>query len=133
MVKTFLFNFQKQFAPKVEAGEKRQTVRAFRADGRLPRIGDTAKCYTGLRTSGARLLMAAPVVKMSKVLLDFEERVMALDGGRLDAAESEQFAKADGFESFAAMLQWFRSNHKAAAFEGMFEGFVTEWQPALRR
>ena len=29
-------NFQKQFAPLVESGEKRQTIRAHRKDKRLP-------------------------------------------------------------------------------------------------
>jgi hypothetical protein len=126
-MKSFLFNFQKQFATKVESGEKRQTIRAFRADGRLPKVGDMAKCYTGLRTSGARLLVAAPVTKVSKVLIDFDEHVIALDCGRLDAGDAEALARADGFDSFAAMMRWFREYHKGAAIEGQFEGFMTEW------
>lgn len=128
---TFLFNFKKQFAPLVESGQKRQTVRANRKDGRLPRVGDTAKCFTGLRTRGARLLIAAPVIEVSRVLIDFKECTLATDRGRLGMKESQEFARDDGFRSFGDMLEWFRSNHKEAAlFEPhLFEGFVTKWQP----
>lgn len=35
----FTLNFKKQFAPAVEAGTKRQTIRAPRKDGRKPSPG----------------------------------------------------------------------------------------------
>lgn len=130
-MRTFLFNFKKQFAPLVEAGTKRQTVRAKRKDGRIPVPGDTAKCYTGLRTSATRLLVSAPVIEASPVLIDFKERTLSVNGTRLDAAQSLQFARADGFESFIQMLHWFEDTYEESSkFEPyLFEGFFTKWQP----
>ena len=49
-------NFKKQFADKVERGEKRQTIRALRADGRNPQPGQTLFLYTGMRTKSCRKL-----------------------------------------------------------------------------
>lgn len=49
-------NFKKQFAPAVESGEKRQTIRARRQDGRDPVAGQTLYLYTGIRTKGCRKL-----------------------------------------------------------------------------
>lgn len=47
-------NFKAQFAPLVESGAKRRTIRAFRKDKRDPKQGDTLYLYTGLRTKYAK-------------------------------------------------------------------------------
>ena len=51
-----LLGFKKQFAPLVEEGQKRQTIRAKRRDGRNPHAGETLFLYTGLRTKSCRKL-----------------------------------------------------------------------------
>ena len=124
-MKTFLFNFKKQFAPKVESGEKCQTVRAIRKDGRMPVPGDLAKCYTGLRTRSTRLLISSVITDVGRILIDFQEGTIALKGNRLTAFEAAEFARADGFESVAQMLAWFRKAHKEDP--KLFEGFYTKW------
>lgn len=124
-MRTFLFNFKKEFAPKVESGEKLQTVRATRKDRRVPVPGDLAKGYTGLRTRSARLLVSSPIVEAGRVLIDFRESTIAIRGGRLSASEAAEFARADGFESFPAMLAWFREAHQEDP--DYFEGFYAKW------
>ncbi len=50
-------NFQARFAPLVESGEKRQTIRAYRKDGRDPKRGDKLYLFTGMRTKACRPLI----------------------------------------------------------------------------
>jgi hypothetical protein len=45
------YNFQKQFAPAVERGEKLCTIRR-----KAPKVGDKAYLYTGMRTKACRPL-----------------------------------------------------------------------------
>ena len=56
-----LLGFQEQFASLAEFGEKRQTIRACRKDGRDPKVGGTLHLYTGLRTEQCRKLGEAVV------------------------------------------------------------------------
>jgi hypothetical protein len=122
---TFLFNFKPQFVPLVKSGKKRQTVRATRADGRVPRPGDVAKLYTGLRTRNTRLLMAADIIACDPVRIDFEERAFVLGGERLRLGTLEQFAKEDGFANATEMIDWFKGTHGPDDFEG----FCVRWDP----
>ena len=51
------YNFQKQFADAVERGEKRQTIRAPRRDGRHAKVGDKLQLYTGMRTKQCGMIV----------------------------------------------------------------------------
>ena len=124
----FLFNFKQRFAPKVESGEKRQTIRATRADGRVPRKGDIAKLYTGLRTRNTRLMMAAQVIGCDPVYIDFAERSVVLGGNLLRPGTLERFAKEDGFTDASEMIDWFKETHGLDDFEG----FCVRWDPGTR-
>lgn len=119
----FLLNFKKEFAPDVESGVKRQTIRCNRKDGKRPQPGDTAKCYTGLRTRGARLLHAAPVTECLGVRMHIDECVIIVDGRKLGLVDSVEFARADGFRCLLDMLHWFRDQYGP----GDFEGFCVRW------
>ena len=64
----FLFNFKPRFAPKVESGAKRQTIRATRADGRaearsVSGAPDTASATWRQRTGETIHRMAFRLVK----------------------------------------------------------------------
>lgn len=122
----FLFNFKKEFAPGVESGEKRQTIRRNRKDGKRPVPGDTAKLFTGLRTRGVRLLRAETVTECMSVRMHIDEGVIVIDGRALSYLERDDFAKADGFATVAEMLLWFRNQHETYDFEG----FCVRWTPA---
>src|SRR3989339_905900 len=122
--------FKKEFAEAVENGEKRQTVRALRKDGRSHcKAGDTIKLYTGMRTTSCRLLGTAIVTNACAVKI--MDTGMEL-GGRLlpsviyarDQHEltDNEFAQADGFDSFSDMTEWFTKNHGLP-----FEGVVIQW------
>lgn len=121
----FLFNFQKQFAPRVESGEKPQTIRQNRKDGRRPVPGDTVKLYTGLRSSRTRLLRTEIVTECMSVRMDMNAGVIVVDGRELEVFEATRFAQADGFSCKISMLQWFRDQYKT--FD--FEGFCVRWTP----
>ena len=122
---TFLFNFKRQFASIVESGDKTQTIRKTRKDGRRPVVGDMVKLYTGLRTRKARLLRSAAVVRCRAVQMWYADYCIIVDGQRLTPGEATAFAKADGFPGVSEMVEWFRGIHYN--MDGIFEGFVTEW------
>ena len=122
-------NFKAQFADDVEAGRKNQTVRAPRKDGRAHcKTGDTIKLYTGMRTKQCRLLREATVTHIDTVKI--EPTCMSLNGrhvfsclnGRDDPQTDNEFAQADGFDSFMEMANWFDDVHGLP-----FEGVVIHW------
>ncbi len=117
-------NFQKRFAAAVESGEKRQTIRAERADGRLPaKPGHIIALYTGMRTKACRKLAEVECIEVVTFRIDrvdgeAEVRV------RSDSADAEAQARADGFESADAMLAWFEETHGLP-----FRGLLIRWRP----
>lgn len=44
------YSFKEMFCPYVKDGSKRQTVRAYRKDGRLPKVGEDANLFYAMRT-----------------------------------------------------------------------------------
>lgn len=124
-------NFQKQFVEAIEFGDKRQTIRAPRRDGRPhAKVGDTLRLYTGMRTKACRLIGEATVTRVAPVRI--EPTGMFLSGQRLFATirsrddptpTDNEFAEADGFEGFTEMATWFASAHGLP-----FEGNVIQWR-----
>ncbi|QKS28695.1 MAG: hypothetical protein HT579_07020 [Candidatus Accumulibacter similis] len=117
---TYLLNFKQQFAGSVECGDKRQTIRRWRTDGKRMVPGDTLKLYTGLRTRNARLLRTAKVESVASVRMDCAENVIVVDGDRLDTARAAAFARDDGFGCVSEMLAWFRDQYMSNDFEGYY-------------
>ena len=107
------YNFKKQFAAKVESGEKRQT---FRVNGKRPhpKPGDTLYHYIGMRTKQCRRLRVAQCRSVEPTTLDILEtphgNVMEVfvNGARVDR---EAYAKADGFSSAEEMQRFFEHAH----------------------
>jgi phosphoribosyl-ATP pyrophosphohydrolase len=120
------FNFQKQFAPDVESGQKNQTIRAKRKDGRRPEPGQTAYLYTGMRTNACR--------KLGEKTIEMVQMIMIGNKGCLinynedgeypitELMELKFFAIDDGFESWEAMRDWFDKTHGLP-----FEGDLIKW------
>lgn len=101
-------NFQKQFADKVERGEKRQTIRKKK---KHPiKAGDKLYLYTGMRTKQCRKLGEEVCKKVYKFGIDSDEEVY-FDECVLIGIEKEQLAKDDGFECAADMIDWFKNTH----------------------
>lgn len=120
------FNFHARFARAVERGEKRQTIRATRKH--LPRVGQTAYLFTGMRTRACRRLGAEPIVRVEEIeigtdgviwlpLVAGEDGLYALSGPAAD-----EFARADGLESADELVGWIARTHGLP-----FRGFVTYW------
>lgn len=123
---TFTLNFLRQFAPAVERGEKRMTIRATRKDRKVPAVGDTLRLYTGLRTRGARLLLETTASCVWRVRMDFTDRYIVIDGTRLCQEAARLTAKLDGFDTVDAFLDYFR----ASCMSDQFEGFAVHWNGA---
>ena len=110
------YNFQRQFADKVASGEKSQTIRAERRDGRHAKVGDRLQLYTGMRTKACRKLRDPdPVCVVSRRIEIHDDRiVLHVDGRTVNGRSSvatESMARADGFADFNAMKDWFRQTH----------------------
>ena len=120
------FNFQARFAEMVEDGTKRQTIRAFRKDGREPcKIGDTLKLYTGMRTKHCRLLRTATCINCVEILLNREHgfQYVAWEDCALQPVVLEDKALKDGFKDGQDMLDWFDQTHGLP-----FRGWLISWK-----
>ena len=116
-----LLNFKKQFAPLVEAGIKRQTIRSPRKDCRNPHRGEILYLYTGLRTKSARKLLVVECRGSIPIAIT-ENNDVVLGMRELGYLEATKLAKADGFDSFEDFLVFFRQNHGLPFF-----GFLIYW------
>lgn len=115
-------NFERRFTEAVAAGEKRQTIRHPRKSRPIV-AGDTLQLYTGLRTKAARKLADAACVEVAEVIID--SHVMRLRGQTLNAHECERFARADGFENYRALRDWFDGKYGLP-----FHGVAIRWEIA---
>ena len=121
------FNFKPEFAEAVERGEKRQTIRAERRDFRLPcKPGDRLMLYTGMRTPACRKLAEAICTSTSTVQLDADHLI--INGMIAGDGKREKVARADGFETFQAMRDWFEQTHGLP-----FDGWLIKWSRSPRR
>lgn len=125
------YNFQKQFAPLVESGEKRQTIRA-KGKRRHALPGERLQLYTGMRTKTCRKLLSPDPeclsvqnVYMCKIIerrRDSHAYQLFLDGELVFWHDVHEIASADGFEDPAAFFNFFEDTH------GMpFRGVLIKW------
>lgn len=112
------YNFQGRFAAAVHSGDKRQTIRRRRQ--RPTVVGDRLVFYTGMRTPQCCKLGEATCTRVRAVTID-DEGIM-LDGRRLELAEAQALARADGFLALGAMRAFF---HTTYGFP--FHGEIIEW------
>jgi hypothetical protein len=140
-------NFQAQFAPLVESGAKRQTIRAYRKDGRDPEVGDKLFLFTGMRTLACRRLAIRGDVDVAIILVKdrpprhvvrcksvaqfkiwrgFRQwNCLVSDRGSLkrkNARNADAFARADGFTDWLGIVDWFEKTHGLP-----FEGLLIRW------
>lgn len=125
-------NFQKRFAEAVEFGDKTQTIRAHRKDGRAhAKRGDVLKLYTGMRSKGCRLLGEGRVIWTEDVeiredwsLYVGRHYVQAGDALRGETEDRDNdFAEKDGFKGAVEMYEWFQETHGLP-----FEGTLIRWE-----
>lgn len=125
---TFVYSFRQEFAAAISRGEKAQTCRPHRKDGRVPKPGDAIKLYTGMRTITCRHLGDSVVTECFPLYIDLPEHVFVIASERLGVSESRAFARLDGFESAAAMVNWFVETYREKNPE-IFHGYCVRWEP----
>jgi len=114
-----LLGFQKQFAPQVESGAKRCTIR-----GREAKPGEALYLYTGLRTKVCRKL-GVEKCKRCRPIIIREDGVKLGDMDLSTNGDSGlllSIANDDGFATFSLMRTWFRETHGLP-----FAGYLIEW------
>lgn len=114
-------NFKKEFAPKVERREKRQTIRALRKDGRNPRPGQTLYLYTGMRTKYCKKLDEVICKSVESIIINYDFTVMIRDEW-LNVWQEKELAKNDGFNSYGDFIDFFRKTHGLP-----FYGLLIKW------
>ena len=123
------YNFKKQFAPLVESGEKRQTIRqAARGACR----GATAYLYTGQRTKSCRKLGEGTITDVLPIEIGRHACgepyacITECDGKQTHLAhrDLDMLAKADGFKNGAEFVEWFEAQYSLP-----FTGYLHQWQP----
>lgn len=110
-----LLNYKKQFAPLVESGKKRQTIRAMRK--RPFKVGDRLYHYTGLRTKQCRKLLESVCKEVNEITI--YENWIDIPG---KVVFPVPFARADGFRCWEDMLDFFKTVHGLP-----FRGQVVKW------
>ncbi len=126
------YNYQKRFAPLVEAGTKTQTVRGPRK--RHARPGEVLQNYTGMRTKSCRLLRLGVCTDVKPVRLSLDPCIRlgevrigrGLSATYLGGSELDEFANDDGFEDWFDLATWWDINHRGKT---VFEGFLIKWEP----
>ncbi len=108
----------------VEAGTKRQTIRAKRKDGKDPHVGDILYHYTGLRTRKCRKIRPDDIcTSVEEITID---RLGAnVSGMWLTPKECEALAIADGFVDFRQMKEFFHKTH--GDLDHGFSGLLIKW------
>lgn len=132
-------SFEERFAPLIESGAKKQTIRADKS-GRY-RIGQRLDLFTGLRTKKCRRLCnggkTAAIVATADVVLTEGKievsRRKCLNG--FDVLDDENLcadaiARADGFGGYEEMWNWFVNKYKITSKykPDVFHGKVISWE-----
>jgi len=103
-------NFKKQFAPMIESGEKRQTIRALRKDCRNPQTGQMLYLYTGTRTTSCRKLKEVICKDVSQLTIEKNgDIIVGIDC--LDSWQEYKLACDDGFRTLGDFLDFFRNTY----------------------
>lgn len=113
-------NFKKQFAPMVESGSKRQTIRARRKDGRNPQPGQTLYLYTGMRTTGCRKLKEVMCESCETIFIGLTDIYVGTK--HLSVEEKHDLAIKDGFKYMDELREFFLKIHRLP-----FYGFLIKW------
>lgn len=140
------YNFKKQFVEPIRTRTKRHTIRAERADGRVPKPGERLMLYCGMRTKNCFKILEEPVectcVRPIKIDIDSDGVLITgeavwIDGALLSGDEKHSLALADGFDGWPQMRAFWLKNHgkkklrimvRTAPAEVRFKGHIIHWR-----
>lgn len=122
---TFVRMFKPRFARLVESGKKKQTIRP--TPKRFPKPGDliSLREWSGKPyRSKQRLLMEACITDVRVCAITDNGIGIETEGSKdslvmLDEQRRDRFAKADGFNDWNEMRDWFKTEHKQLPFVGI--------------
>lgn len=107
-----MLGFMRLFEKKIVSGEKRHTIRD--KSKRKWEAGVICDCFVNPQQKTMRLLGRWPCVKVDDIRITLMHEVF-INGERLGFDECVSLAVADGFESFADMMVFWRGR---LPFEG---------------
>lgn len=114
------FNFRPRFAPKVEAGEKTNTIRAGK---KRCKVGDAVQLYTEQRTKKCRKIGDGRCIEVMPIAI-WRNRLLLnkhLIEGRW---ARDYFARMDGFEDWEDMMEFF---FHPGIRKRVFRGYFYKW------
>lgn len=131
-------SFKPEFVIAIDAGEKRRTIRQVRKVGN-PEPGKPLQLYTGMRTKDCEKIRDATCTRVRPVTIC--HMGVKLDGRNLLAGDAPayqggpdpegwdgDFARADGFDSFAEMAEFFERQYGLP-----FHGQLIEWSLSVSK
>jgi ribosomal protein L2 len=107
-------NFSSRFAPLVEDGTKRQTIRRTARC----KVGDRLQIYTGQRTADCRKLINADPVCTFVGYVHLRPDGITVGNVNSHPRDIDEFARADGFRDYADMHAWFAETYGSPFFIG---------------
>lgn len=124
-------NFNKQFAVKVQSGQKLCSIRQ-KARGK---VGETLHLFTGMRTKNCRRLGEGVITHVMPFFIveedDGQVGDIYLDGVALSDAQVLALAQLDGFATVAEFVGWFRDTH-GLPFDGVLHRWTLKGTEAAR-
>jgi len=100
-------NYKAEFAPKVEDGTKRSTIRPRRKNP--IKKGDTLYHYTGMRTKKCRKLLENKCTSVSRI--EIFNSIVAVNCCRLHHAAVYRLARKEGFKCVKDFRDFFRNQY----------------------
>lgn len=113
------YSFKERFIPLIKSGAKKQTIRGKRKGQAKP--GDPLYLFYGMRTKFCMRILDTRCRAVKSIII-YKKGSVYVQGKKLNAAECEQLAIADGFESFEVMLRWWQINNELP-----FKGDIIYW------
>lgn len=121
--KRVVFMFKPRFAPLVEQGTKKQTIRPI--GKRKVEVGRIADCreWKGLPyRSNQRKLVEGIILKVAQIEINSE--CFIIDGSKIFPSPNlDLWAEADGFKNWSEMRDWFEKEHGLP-----FKGRLIVWE-----
>jgi hypothetical protein len=125
-------NFKAQFAPLVESGQKRQTIRRA-GRSKPPTVGEELQLYTGQRTKQCRLLGTGICIHVQPCVIKPEAKKVLFSGEyswdwrEAQSNEIYYLAHADGFVSTKDFFNFFAESNREHGVD-KFVGNIIKWE-----
>ncbi len=121
------YSFAPRFSPAIQAGLKRQTIRADRK--RHARPGEALQLFTGMRTAHCQRILPDQIctaVMRIEIAFRFDGRIIGITTEGIPVRNLNLFALRDGFNGIEDMSAFWAEKHPTAG-PRLWQGVVIEW------